>query len=131
MARGGQKRCRYCGCRFIPDVRVGERQKACSPACQKMRKRENNRIYRARNPDYRQGHYEQYIKPWRQRHPDYQRNRRGQTQKSSREIKAERVKQAMGLIEKSYLCLCEIKAEMLDQAYEIQTERFQMPSVGS
>jgi len=84
-----------------------------------LRKRENNRIYREKNPEYWQGHYEQHIKPWRQRHPDYHRKWREQNKKSSSEIQAERVSKVMGFIEKSYLYLSEIQAEILCQPYEI------------
>jgi len=103
----GEKKCQYCGGLFLPDPRVGDRQKACSVGCQKLRKRENNRIYREKNPEYWEGHYE-YVKRWRQRHPDYQRQwrRRKKTEgrkKGAVEIQAERVGKAMEFAERIYL----------------------------
>jgi hypothetical protein len=47
-----EKRCCYCGNKFVPDPRVGDRQKACSLACQRLRKQDNNRLYRKKNPGY-------------------------------------------------------------------------------
>ena len=87
-----KKKCQYCGGLFLPDPRVGDRQKACSVGCQKLRKKENNRIYREKNPECWEGHYE-YVKRWRQRHPDYQRQwrQRREVQKKATpsEIQAE------------------------------------------
>jgi hypothetical protein len=59
-----KRKCRYCGRWFVPDPRVGKRQKACSIACQKLRKRESNRLYRENNPECWEGHYE-YVKQWK------------------------------------------------------------------
>jgi hypothetical protein len=112
-----EKRCPYCGKEFIADPRVGVRQKACSPACQKLRKKENNRLYRENNPECWENHYEQYGKPWRQRHPDYQRQwrqrrKRAVKGRSSGEIKAERLRKAIEWTEKTCLFLREIQAEI-------------------
>jgi hypothetical protein len=68
-----KRECRYCGRWFDPDPRVSKRQKACSRACQMLRKKENNKLYRDKNPGYWKNYYEDHVKPWRQRHPDYQR----------------------------------------------------------
>jgi len=44
-----RRRCRYCRELFNPDHRVGDRQKTCStPDCQRMRKLQNCRDWRAR-----------------------------------------------------------------------------------
>jgi hypothetical protein len=53
-----KRKCRYCGRWFVPYPRVGKRQRACSIECQSLRKRENNRIYRERNPECWEGSYE-------------------------------------------------------------------------
>lgn len=113
-----EKRCRYCGSLFVPDPRVGDRQKACSLACQRLRKKEHNRIYRLRHPECWENHYRDYVKPWRGRHPDYQRQwreRRREVRKGWRgtEIQAERLSKAMELTEKTWFYLREIKAEIL------------------
>jgi len=109
-----EKRCHYCGRLFVPDSRVRDRQKACSVSCQKLRKRENNRFYRQKNPGYWKNHYEDCVKPWRQQHPDYQRQWR-QRRKRGRypgEIQAERIGKAIELTERTRLCLREIQAEI-------------------
>ena len=59
--------CGYCGRHFVPDVRVGTRQKACfQPACKKLRKKEAQEMWCAKNPGYFQGRYP-YVKAWRQK----------------------------------------------------------------
>jgi hypothetical protein len=90
-----ERKCRYCGRGFVADRRVGDRQKACSVPCQKLRKQENNRLYKEKNPDYWKNHYEDHVKPWRQKHPDYQRQwrqkRKIQLKATPGEIQAEMI----------------------------------------
>ena len=58
-------RCAYCGQYFMPDARVGIRQKACSrPACKKARKKDAQRTWCDKNPGYFRGRYP-YVKAWR------------------------------------------------------------------
>ena len=88
-----ERRCHYYGRLFVPDPRVGNRQKACSNTCQRLRKRENNRVFREKNPEYgRAPERYEYLKEWRRKHPDYQRRwrERRKRERSSGEIKAER-----------------------------------------
>jgi hypothetical protein len=60
------KRCLFCGRFFVPDPRVGERQKACPrEACRKQRKGVAQRAWCERNPGYFKGRYP-YVKQWRQ-----------------------------------------------------------------
>ena len=60
-------RCAYCGQYFMPDVRVGIRQKACSrPACKEARKTDAQRTWCGKNPGYFRGRYP-YVKAWRER----------------------------------------------------------------
>lgn len=48
-----KKPCSICGRWFLPNARVGERQRVCSdPACQKERHRRNCAGWRRSNPDY-------------------------------------------------------------------------------
>jgi len=63
MMMAGERRCQYCGKMFVPDRRVGLRQKTCSAACRKVRKSENNRRFRRKNPDYWLGWYDM-VKAW-------------------------------------------------------------------
>jgi len=111
-----ERRCHYCGRGFLPDRRVGDRQKACSMACQKLRKGENNRLYRKRNPGYWKNHYQDHVKPWRQQHPDYQRQWRQRKKAEKRtnpgEIKAESIGKAIELTERTQFYLREIQAEI-------------------
>lgn len=61
------KRCAYCGRYFVPDRRVGNRQKACGfEACRRKRKQESQRRWSEQNPGYFKGRYD-YVKEWRQR----------------------------------------------------------------
>jgi hypothetical protein len=66
------KICKYCGASFTPDPRVGDRQKCCgSPYCKAQRKKEADRNWRQKNPNYFKGRYESYLKPWLKKHPGY------------------------------------------------------------
>jgi hypothetical protein len=61
------KRCLFCGQFFIPDSRVGDRQKACHrEPCKKKRKRVAQDWWCENNPGYFQGRYP-YVKQWRER----------------------------------------------------------------
>ena len=60
------KRCLFCGQYFTPDYRVKDRQKACrDPGCKKARKKEAQKAWCEKNPDYFEGRYP-YVKAWRQ-----------------------------------------------------------------
>lgn len=62
------KRCLFCGRFFVPDLRVGERQKACGrDVCKRKRKHLAHRLWCEKNPDYFKDHYVLYVKPWRKR----------------------------------------------------------------
>ena len=125
-----ERKCHYCGRGFVPDPRVGNRQKACSNACQRLRKRENNRAFREKNPEYgRAPERYEYLKEWRQKHPDYQKRwREGRKGKRSvGEIKAERLRQAIEWTERTYLYLCEIKAEIPIQALPMAAKTASFP----
>jgi hypothetical protein len=54
MIKGPRRKpCRYCRKWFLPDSRVGERQRACSSeTCQQQRRQHTQREWRARHPDY-------------------------------------------------------------------------------
>ncbi len=137
-----EKKCHYCGNVFIPDPRVGNRQKACSLVCQKLRKKENNWIFRhrrirlcrnrMRNTEYWENHYKDYVKPWRQRHPDYQRQWRASRREvqrgwSSAEIQAERLSKAIEMTERTWFYLREIKAEILWKLASVASLVFSSP----
>lgn len=47
-----RSRCSVCRKSFVPDPRVGDRQKTCSPECQKEHRRRTQRRWRRRHPDY-------------------------------------------------------------------------------
>lgn len=108
--------CRYCGNFFVPDPRVGNRQKACSIECQRLRKKENNRAFTEKSPGYWSQRYEE-VKQWRQRHPDYQRQwrqkRKAQKKVTPSEIQAEKLSKAIELTEKTRFYLREIQAEFI------------------
>ena len=61
------KKCQFCGRFFIPDFRVGERQKACTRVeCRQARKHSAQEAWLAKNPGYFRGRYP-YVKEWRLR----------------------------------------------------------------
>ena len=61
------KRCLFCGQFFVPDPRVGDRQKACRrEACKQKRRWVAQRRWCEDNPGYFQGRYP-YVKQWRER----------------------------------------------------------------
>lgn len=60
------KQCHYCGRYFVPDKRVGARQKSCGRAeCRQKRKKQAQRQWCDKNPGYFKGDYWR-IKQWRQ-----------------------------------------------------------------
>lgn len=62
------RRCLFCGRFFVPDPRVGDRQKACGrDLCKRKRKHLAHRLWCEKNPDYFKDHYVSYVKPWRER----------------------------------------------------------------
>jgi hypothetical protein len=84
-------------------------------ACQRLRKRENNRAFREKNPEYgRAPERYAYLKEWRRKHPDYQRRWReaNKGERSWGEIKAERLRKAIGWTERTSLFLREIEAQI-------------------
>lgn len=71
-----QKHCEFCGQFFIPDRRIGNKQRCCPrPACRKLRKAASQAKWAAKNEDYFKARYED-TKVWRAAHPEYQRERR-------------------------------------------------------
>lgn len=100
-----KKKCYYCGKLFVADPRVGNRQKACSNQCQRLRKKDNNRMFSRNNPGYWHGRYE-YVKEWRQRNPDYQ----GQWRQKKK-------------ADKEYTSSGEIQAEIILKAIDITAKK--------
>jgi hypothetical protein len=118
-----RKRCQYCGRFFVPDKRIGDRQKACSAACQKLRKRDNNRSFSRNNPGYWRGRYGE-VKQWRQEHPGYQRQwRQARAQRletmEPAEIQAELFAKALDNVDRNVHLLFKIQAEMLLHVIEV------------
>src|ERR1700722_7715139 len=53
MPEARKRPCTICRCWFRPDLRVGERQRACDrPECQTARRKKAQANWRRRNPDY-------------------------------------------------------------------------------
>lgn len=81
-----QMKCMFCGRYFIPDIRVGAKQKACKDkACQSKRKKESQRKWQESNPDYFTGRYD-CVKQWRKDNPEYQRRWRAKRREIQDEI---------------------------------------------
>lgn len=61
------KRCLFCGRFFVPDKRVGTRQKSCGrEGCKRARKQLSQNQWTKKNPGYFKGRYG-YVKEWRER----------------------------------------------------------------
>lgn len=55
-----QKKCTICGRYFSPNPRVGDRQKTCGrKKCRKLHKKEYAARWKAKNPEYFKGRYEE------------------------------------------------------------------------
>jgi hypothetical protein len=53
MPDAAKRPCRICRRWFLPDIRVGGRQRVCGrPECQATRRKQNNASWLARNPGY-------------------------------------------------------------------------------
>lgn len=79
---GKRRRCPSCGRLFVADLRVGDRQRTCGrEACRQQYKREYDRQWRRKHPDYFRGSYAQQKeiygsraqdqRRYRENHPDY------------------------------------------------------------
>ncbi len=123
MAR--EKRCQCCGKMFVPDKRVGLRQKVCSATCRKVSKSESNKRFRRKNPDYWLGRYD-VVKEWRKDHLDYQKSwRRKRKERRMKlrpdEIKAEMFSKALDAVQENVFLLREIQAGIPFQLIDIPT----------
>jgi hypothetical protein len=116
MAKRKKTKCRYCRELFIPDKRVGSRQEVCSSLeCQRLRKKENNRIYRKNNLICWKDWYE-YVKEWRGEHPDYQKQwRQRKKEQGGSKIQTEKLKlrDALNSMEKNLKVLRNIGVEII------------------
>ena len=66
------KQCQYCGRYFVPDRRVGSRQRACDRLeCKQKRKKQEQQEWIKKNPGYYKGDYWR-IKQWRQQKRHFQ-----------------------------------------------------------
>lgn len=78
MKKQQPKTCEVCGETFIPDHRVGDRQRVCKKlTCQRERKRRAQQRWSANNPTYFQGRYPE-TKAWLDNHPAYLKRYRAQ-----------------------------------------------------
>lgn len=108
---------------FVPDRRIGARQKTCSAACRKDRKSESNKRFRRNNPGYWLGRSE-VVKAWRKEHPDYQKEWRKRRKERCQglapgEIQAEMFAKALDAVQKNVFVLREIQAERSFQVADI------------
>ena len=112
-----RKRRHYCKRLFIPDPRVGERQKTCGdPLCQKAHKAQNNTRWRRKNPDYFRNDYRR-VKEWLDHHPGYLEKYR---QSHPNYVKKNR--EAQRLRDRSKKLRLDIQAEIKGQAHEITNQ---------
>lgn len=99
--RSKRKKCAFCGQFFIPDSRVGARQKVCSrQECRRQRKALSQKRWVEKNPDYFCGRYEntrtwleqypEYLREYRRNHPEYEERNRIKVRERKKEQKEER-----------------------------------------
>jgi hypothetical protein len=97
IVRPPKKKCPFCRRVFLPDPRVGERQKACSrKECRRRRKALSQKNWTARNPEYFRGRYENtrvwieqhpgYLQGFRAAHPEYAEKNRVRSRERKREL---------------------------------------------
>lgn len=93
-----RKKCAFCGQFFVPDPRVGERQKACpKKECRRQRKALAQKRWVEENPDYFHDRYANtrawldqhpdYLREYRKHHPEYVERNRIRTRKRKKEVK--------------------------------------------
>ena len=93
-----RKKCAFCGQFFIPDSRVGARQKSCSrKECRRQRKALSQKRWVGKNPDYFCGRYENtrawleqcpgYLRGYRRNHPEYEERNRIKVRERKKEQK--------------------------------------------
>ena len=119
-----QKKCRYCRTSFIPNPRVGKRQKTCGkPACKKALKAENNARWTKENPACCQNDYPR-VKQWLDEHPDYLTHYR-QTHPEY----VQRNREARKLRYRRKKLYVDIQAQIKDQLPEITEKLWNQPFV--
>jgi len=102
-----QKRCGYCRDLFRPDPRVKNQQIACrKTTCRQARKREAQRKWVEKNPDYFSGRYPNtqewlkehpgYLRVYKETHPEYV--RRNRIKQKQRRQKQKEINQARGVV---------------------------------
>lgn len=88
----GVRACAHCGQAFVPDPRVGERQRFCSRLeCRRASRRLSQAkwLNKPENHDYHRGPEQvQRNRLWRQAHPDY---RRQQRRRRKQQVRLQRV----------------------------------------
>lgn len=85
------KICPYCYGEFTPHPKVGNRQICCGKvACKRQHKKELNRKWRRKNPEYTTSHYTTYLRPWLDRHPGYLNEYRRQKKYDARRNKGDK-----------------------------------------
>ena len=119
-----ESRCQCCGKTFVPNSRIGLRQKSCSESCRKSLKRESNRRFSRKNPGYWLGRYD-VVRAWRKAHPGYQREWRQRckerrAERSPAEIQAEMLGKAVDTVQESVYLLREIQAAIPENILDIQ-----------
>ena len=85
ISPNSKKVCPYCFNTFIPNPKVGDRQKCCgSESCKLQRKRDADRQWRKKNPEYFKNRYKSHLKPWLEKHPGYLKQYRKKTRETIR-----------------------------------------------
>ena len=117
-----RKKCPYCRTFFVPDPRVGQRQKTCgNPSCKKALNAKNNARWRKENPDCCRNDYPR-VKQWLDHHPGYL--------KQYRQCHPQYVhknRQAQRLRDRRKKLLLAIQAQIKDQLPELIEQLWNRP----
>jgi hypothetical protein len=117
-----RKKCPYCRTFFVPDPRVGQRQKTCgNPSCKKARKAKNNARWRKENPDCCRNDYPR-IKQWLDHHPGYL-----QRYRESHPEYVQKNRQAQRLRDRRKKLLLDIQTQIKDQLPELIEQLWNLP----
>jgi 2-oxoglutarate dehydrogenase complex dehydrogenase (E1) component-like enzyme len=114
-----RKRCKNCSDLFEPNLRTKGRQNYCSKTgCQKVRQRNNEKDWRARNPEKQRI----YVRLWNKRNSEYSGKRRAKNPKlleMNRRQTCLRMQKARAkaMFDKSKLILTQLAENKADKCY--------------
>lgn len=140
-----RKRCIYCHQIFTPDPRIKDKQKTCNrQLCQTARKKQTQKRWTKRNPDYFKGRYGNtrdwlkkhpgYLKEYRKSHPEYvkknsRRQKKLRTGKSPLTSKQNQIVDIQDAINSQLIALARVRdhfvsVDIQDDIYNIALSKY-------